>query len=369
MASVLRQSLKLGMMPADGIGKEVLPAAQRVIEALGSAIPRTTFVPLLAGWEEFNRRGKAMPQETLDALKECDGAMFGAVSSPSHKVEGYSSPIVALRKHLDLYANVRPVSSVPIPGQDSSKKVDLVIVRENTECLYVKQEEISGEGEDRVALATRKISARASSRIGRMAFDIAARRGQEREAARAAGKDVLWKGEPKVTIIHKSNVLSVTDGLFRETVRAVKEGAGGEKYNGVKLEEQIVDSMVYRMFREPEFFDVCVAPNLYGDIISDGAAALVGSLGLVPSINAGDNFIMGEPVHGSAPDIEGQNIANPIASIRSAALLLSSLGYVEPAARINAAVDAVLIEGRYLTPDLGGKSTTTEVTEEVLKRI
>ncbi|KIR36138.1 homoisocitrate dehydrogenase [Cryptococcus deuterogattii MMRL2647] len=370
MANVLKRSaLKLGMIPADGIGKEVLPAAQRVIEALGSSIPKTTFVPLVAGWEEFNKNGKALPDDTVSALRECDGAMFGAVSSPSHKVAGYSSPIVALRKHLDLYANVRPVSSVPIPGQPSAKHVDLVIVRENTECLYIKQEEISGEGEDRVALATRKISAKASSRIGRMAFEIALRRGQEREAARAAGKDVWWKGEPKVTIVHKSNVLSVTDGLFRETVRAVKEGKGGEKYAGVTLEEQIVDSMVYRMFREPEFFDVCVAPNLYGDIISDGAAALVGSLGLVPSINAGDNFIMGEPVHGSAPDIEGKNIANPIASIRSAALLLSSLGYVEPAAKINAAVNAVLVEGQYLTPDLGGKSSTTEVTEAVLKRL
>ncbi|WVN85119.1 uncharacterized protein L203_100261 [Cryptococcus depauperatus CBS 7841] len=370
MANALkRTALKLGMIPADGIGKEVLPASQRVIEALGSQLPKITFLPLLAGWEEFNKNGKALPEETVVALKECDGAMFGSVSSPSHKVAGYSSPIVALRKHLDLYANVRPVSAVPIPGQPSDKLVDMVIVRENTECLYIKKEEISGEGDDRVAIAYRKISAKASSRIGRMAFDIAVQRGQEREAARAAGKNPWWKGEPKVTIIHKSNVLSVTDGLFRESVGAVKEGKDGKKYAGIKLEEQIVDSMVYRMFREPEFFDVCVAPNLYGDIISDGAAALVGSLGLVPSINAGDNFVMGEPVHGSAPDIEGKNIANPVASIRSAALLLSSLGYVEPAAKINMAVDAVLSEGRYLTPDLGGRSTTTDVTEAVLKRL
>ncbi|WWC96195.1 hypothetical protein V866_003062 [Kwoniella sp. B9012] len=368
-SAVKRTALKLGMIPADGIGKEVLPAAQRVLEALGSSIPKPTFIPLKAGWEEFQANGKALPDETVKILKEeCDAAMFGSVSSPSHKVAGYSSPIVALRKHLDLYANVRPVSSVPIPNQKSYHQCDMVIVRENTECLYIKKEEIkTNDDGSKIALATRQITSRASSRIGKMAFEIALRRGQERQQAKQAGKDVWWNGEPKVTIVHKSNVLSVTDGLFRESVRAIKEGT--DRYNGVKMEEQLVDSMVYRMFREPEIFDVAVAPNLYGDIISDGAAALVGSLGLVPSINAGDDFVMGEPVHGSAPDIEGQNIANPIASIRSAALLLSSLGYVEPASRINAAVDAVLTEGQYLTPDLGGKSSTTDVTEAILKRL
>ncbi|WRT67873.1 uncharacterized protein IL334_004847 [Kwoniella shivajii] len=368
-SAVKRTALRLGMIPADGIGKEVLPAAQRVLEALGSAIPKTTFIPLKAGWEEFNKNGKALPDETVKILKEeCDAAMFGSVSSPSHKVEGYSSPIVALRKHLDLYANVRPVSSVPIPGQYSPAQCDMVIVRENTECLYIKKEEIkTREDGSKIALATRQITSTASTRIGKMAFEIALRRGKEREQAKKDGKKVWWNDIPKVTIVHKSNVLSVTDGLFRESVRAVKDG--NERYDGIKMEEQLVDSMVYRMFREPEIFDVAVAPNLYGDIISDGAAALVGSLGLVPSINAGDNFIMGEPVHGSAPDIEGQNIANPIASIRSAALLLSSLGYVEPASRINAAVDAVLAEGQYLTPDLGGKATTSDVTDAILKRL
>lgn len=181
--------------------------------------------------------------------EECDGAMFGSVSSPSHKVAGYSSPIVALRKHLDLYANVRPVTSVShIGGIKAPHTVDMVIVRENTECLYIKKEEITTDpltGE-KVAFATRKISQGASSRIGKMAFEIAQRRGKER-----LEKPTFWKGEPKVTIVHKSNVLSVTDGLFRETVRAVKEQAGG-KYDGVVMEEQLVDSMVYRMFREPE---------------------------------------------------------------------------------------------------------------------
>ncbi|RXK36782.1 homoisocitrate dehydrogenase [Tremella mesenterica] len=361
-AAAIRSTLKLGMIPADGIGKEVIPCAQRVLEALGSAIPKPEFIPLLAGWEEFKKNGKALPEETIRVLKEeCDGAMFGSVSSPSHKVQGYSSPIVALRKHLDLYANVRPVSSVSgIPGP----KINMVIVRENTECLYIKKEEIHDSPQGKISFATRQISERASSRIGKMAFEIALRRAEERKVKNWEG---WWEGPSKVTIVHKSNVLSVTDGLFRETVRKVKEM--DERFKGVLMEEQLVDSMVYRMFREPEIFDVVVAPNLYGDIISDGAAALVGSLGLVPSINAGDDFVMGEPVHGSAPDIEGKGMANPIASIRSASLLLASMGYTTPAAKINTAVDSVLLQGKVLTPDLGGKSTTTEVTEEIIKRL
>jgi homoisocitrate dehydrogenase len=182
-------------------------------------------------------------------------------------------------------------------------------------------------------------------------------------------------------------VLSVTDGLFRETVRSVPQLNEG-KYDDVQIAEQLVDSAVYRyvplillslifclsyrlvsLFREPQIYDVMVAPNLYGDILSDAAAALVGSLGLVPSVNAGDNFVMGEPVHGSAPDIAGQGIANPIASIRSAALMLRHLGYTDAAARIDQAVDGVVREGQVLTPDLGGKSKTAEVVAEVLKRI
>lgn len=174
--------------------------------------------------------------------------MFGSVSSPSHKVAGYSSPIVALRKHLDLYANIRPVSSVPgTPGP----AVNMVIVRENTECLYIKKEEIHDNPDgSKTAFATRQITSRASERIGRMAFELALRRGQERAAPGAT--ETFWKGPPKVTIVHKSNVLSVTDGLFRETVRSVKENAAG-RYDGVDMEEQLVDSMVYRMFREVSF--------------------------------------------------------------------------------------------------------------------
>jgi homoisocitrate dehydrogenase len=160
----------------------------------------------------------------------------------------------------------------------------------------------------------------------------------------------------------------VSDGLFRETIKNLYAD-NEEKYADLRLNEQIVDSMVYRLFREPEIFDVVVAPNLYGDILSDGAAALVGSLGVVPSANVGDNFVIGEPCHGSAPDIEGEGIANPIATIRSAALMLEFLGYAQPASRIHNAVDANLSEGKIATPDLGGSSSTKEVVNDIIKRL
>lgn len=295
--------------------------------------------------------------ETL--REECDGALFGAVSSPTTKVAGYSSPIVALRKRLDLYANVRPVKTT------SSQKppIDLVIVRENTEDLYVKEERTfqATDGSGKVAEAIKRISERASFRIATMAGEVALRRQKVRDSGTQS-----VHSRPLITITHKSNVLSQTDGLFRETARAA---LAGPKYSHLAVEEQIVDSMVYKLFRQPSSYDVIVAPNLYGDILSDGAAALVGSLGLVPSANVGDKFAIGEPCHGSAPDIMGKGIANPIATIRSVGLMLEFLGLEEDAARIYAAVDGNLDEGRLLTPDMGGRAGTDEVVEDVLKRL
>lgn len=361
--STQTKSLKIGLIPGDGIGREVIPAGKQVLEALPKEDGLSfEFVDLLAGFELFKKTGVSLPDETVDILKsECDGALFGAVSSPTTKVEGYSSPIVALRKKLGLYANVRPVKSVDGANQ---RPVDLVIVRENTEDLYVKQERIyTLDDGTQVAEAIKKISETATQRIGKMAFEIAL----SRQKLRDSGSPSIHK-ESTVTITHKSNVLSVSDGLFRETVRKVYE-ANKDKYASVNVNEQIVDSMVYRMFREPHVFDVVVAPNLYGDILSDGAAALVGSLGVVPSANVGDEFVIGEPCHGSAPDIEGQGISNPIATIRSTALMLEFLGYTQPAARIYKAVDANLAEGKIVTPDLGGKSTTQEVINDVIRRM
>lgn len=319
-----------------------------------------SFVDLDAGFETFQKTGAALPDKTVDTLKsECDGALFGAVSSPTTKVAGYSSPIVALRKKLDLYANVRPVQTTP----SAKTPIDLVIVRENTEDLYVKEEKTyeAADGSGKVAEAIKRISERASFRIATMAGDIALRR----QKIRNSGVKSMH-ARPLVTITHKSNVLSQTDGLFRETARRALEA---EEYKHVIVEEQIVDSMAYKLFRQPSAYDVIVAPNLYGDILSDGAAALVGSLGLVPSANVGDGFAIGEPCHGSAPDIMGKGIANPIATIRSVGLMLEFLGEEEAAGRIYKAVDENLDEGRLLTPDMGGNSGTEEVVEDVLRRL
>ncbi|KAL2129262.1 hypothetical protein VTI74DRAFT_7999 [Chaetomium olivicolor] len=355
------RTLRIGLIPGDGIGKEVIPAGRRILEALPASLGlKFEFIDLKAGWETFEQTGVALPEETVSILKsDCDGALFGAVSSPTTAVKGYSSPIVALRKKLDLYANVRPVKTV----LTAPKPIDMVIVRENTEDLYVKEEKTVDTPDGKVAEAIKRISQRASSRIATIAGEIALRR----QKIRSAGHPSIHKG-PLVTITHKSNVLSQTDGLFRSTAREAL-AAPRFKDGGVAVEEQIVDSMVYKLFRQPEAYDVIVAPNLYGDILSDGAAALVGSLGLVPSANVGEGFAIGEPCHGSAPDIQGQGIANPIATLRSAALMLEFLNEEAAAAKIYAAVDANLEEGKLLSPDLGGTAKTEEVVQDILRRL
>jgi homoisocitrate dehydrogenase len=261
---------------------------------------------------------------------------------------------------MKLYGNVRPVKTVSNSGD---RPVDLVIVRENTEDLYVKEEKTYNAADgSKIAEAIKRISETASFDIASMAGDIALRRQRVREAS--ATRSIHNK--PLVTITHKSNVLSQTDGLFRETAR---KALAQPEYQLVEVEEQIVDSMVYKLFREPSHYDVIVAPNLYGDILSDGAAALVGSLGVVPSANVGRDFVIGEPCHGSAPDIEGKGVANPIATIRSTALMLEFKGEEEAAAKIYKAVDESLGEGKFLSPDLGGKASTEEVLMDVIKRL
>ncbi|KAL8811184.1 MAG: hypothetical protein Q9200_001995 [Gallowayella weberi] len=357
------RSLRIGLLPGDGIGREVIPAGRRILETLSHSLPLSfTFTTLPAGYTCFQETGTALPPKTVQTLRsECDAALFGAVSSPTKKVAGYSSPIVALRKQLDLYANVRPVKTV----STAQKQIDLVIVRENTEDLYVKEEKTydAPDGSGKIAEAIKRISEKASSRIATMAGDIALSRQKIRSQPDAPPS---VHSTPQVTITHKSNVLSQTDGLFRETARAALAAA---KFSKIHLEEQIVDSMVYKLFRNPEQYDVIVAPNLYGDILSDGAAALVGSLGLVPSANVGDDFVIGEPCHGSAPDIEGKGIANPIATIRSVGVMLGFLGEEEAAAKVERAVEGCLVEGRVVSPDLGGRGTTEEVLEDVLRRL
>ena len=327
---------RICVMPGDGIGQEVVPWAVETLQAAGLDCE---FVDAEAGWDCFQRRGVALPDETIATLEACDAGLFGAVSSPSYKVEGYRSPIVAMRRRFNLYANLRPVLSAPIAS--SRPGIDIMIVRENTEGLYIQREHSDGE----TAIAERVITRVASERIARMACELAAaRRGH-------------------LTIVHKANVLPETCGLFRRTAREV-----AEEFPGLEVDEVLVDTMALRLIRDPESFDVVVTTNLFGDILSDEAAMLVGGLGLAPAGNVGHELGVFEPVHGSAPDIAGKGIANPTAAILSAGMLLDFLGFLEEGDLVREAARACLEEGR-LTPDLGGSSTTQEVGEAIISRM
>jgi len=330
--------IKICLILGDGVGKEVIPAAAEVLNALSIGI---TFTEARAGFEHFQKAGNAIPDETLAAIESAGVALFGATSSPSTKVEGYRSPILAMRKAFDLYANLRPVQS--LPGKFSRPNLDLLIVRENTEGLYVGRERMEG---DDTAIAERVITRKGSSRIARVAYERANSRQQS-----------------KVTIVHKANVLKMTDGLFREECLKV-----AKDFPHITTKEMLVDAMSMRLIKDPENFDVIVTTNLFGDILSDEASALIGGLGVAPSANIGAKVAVFEPVHGSAPDIMGQGIANPIGAILTSAMLLDHLKQGDAASRVRGAVSSVIKDG-VLSKDLGGRATTREVTQAILRNL
>jgi homoisocitrate dehydrogenase len=329
---------QLVVIKGDGIGHEVIPAAVQVLAATGLAFEITH---TQAGWDCFQRCGTALPEETIDLCRRSDAILFGAVSSPSYKVEGYSSPIVGLRRKLDLFANLRPSQSWPVAT--SRPDIDLLIVRENSEGLYVRRERRDGD----TAIAERIITRQGSERIARIACEWAMRRRKH------------------LTIVHKANVLSETCGMFRQSALQV-----AKDYPGLDVDEMLVDAMAMRLVTHPERFDVIVSTNLFGDILSDEAAGLVGGLGLAPSANVGSTRspALFEPVHGSAPDIAGQGIANPIAAILAAAMLLDHWDETDRARRVRQAVEDAINNGPH-TPDLGGTATTEQVTQAIIERI
>lgn len=334
--------MRICVIPGDGIGPEVMGAATRVLRALA---PDAELHEAMAGWGAFERHGTALPEPTLAAARNADAILFGAVASPSHAVPGYRSPIVQLRRDLDLYANLRPVTSGANLASPT-EGCDLVIVRENTEGLYAGRERLEDDGA--TAIAERVITRRASARIARAAFELARRRATD-------------LGRPgRVTIVHKANVLRVSDGLFRETVLTV-----ARDFPELAVEEALVDVAAMRLAQSPARFDVLVTTNLFGDILSDVACIHGGGLGLAASANLGDSRGLFEPVHGAAPDIAGRGIANPLAAITCVAMLLEWRGRPEPAARLRAAIAATLRDGPR-TPDLGGDGTTATVTDAVL---
>lgn len=323
------------LIPGDGIGPEVIKAARIVLEASGVKI---NWEIVEAGEEVIQKFGTPLPNYVIDSIKKNKVALKGPITTPIGT--GFRSVNVALRQTLELYANIRPVKSYKgVPSRYSD--IDLVIVRENTEDLYAGIEHKIGEdAAESIKIITRK----ASERIARFAFELTKREKRK-----------------KVTVVHKANIMKYTDGLFLECVRKVSQ-----EYPEIVFEEMIVDAMSMKLVQVPNNYDVLVMPNLYGDILSDLAAGLVGGLGMVPGANIGDKEAVFEPVHGSAPKHKGKFVANPTATILAGVMMLKYLGESKAADRVEKAVVKVLEEGKYLTRDLGGNTGTIEYAEAVI---
>ena len=328
-------SYTITLIPGDGVGPQIVEAARRVIDASGVAI---NWEVVEAGEAVIEQHGTPLPQHVLDSIKKNRVALKGPLTTPVGK--GFRSVNVTLRQELNLYANVRPARN--LPGVETRYSgVDLVIVRENTEDLYGGIEHRVGKD---AAESIKIITREASLRIARFAFEFARREGRR-----------------KVTAVHKANIMKLSDGLFLECARQV----AGE-YPDIEFEEYIVDAMCMKLVQTPENYDVLLLPNLYGDIVSDLCAGLVGGLGVAPGANIGDEAAVFEPVHGSAPRHAGLNRVNPLATILSGVMMLKHLGEMDAAGRITAAVITVLQEKKSLTYDLGGSAGTSDMADAII---
>ena len=329
------------LIRGDGIGPEVTEAAQRVIEAAGVKID---WIDLPAGAGAVEEYGKVLPNHTIDQIDLHKVALKGPVTTPIGK--GFKSVNVQLRMRLNLYSAIRPVRSIE-GVKTRYEGVDIVVFRENTEGLYSGLENEIVEG---VITSLKVVTRKASERIARAAFTYCKERGRK-----------------KVTVFHKANIMKKSDGLFLDCVREVHQAIAPE----IEYEELIIDNACMQMVRDPSRFDVLLLENLFGDIISDLCAGLVGGLGVVPGANYGDDAAVFEAVHGSAPDIAGKDIANPLAVIMSGVMMLRHLGEDVQATRIRAAYDALLAEGNpaEITRDLGGTAGTRAFADAVIKRL
>jgi isocitrate dehydrogenase (NAD+) len=323
------------LIPGEGIGPEVAGAARQIIDASGAAI---RWEEVTARAEVERRGGGFVTDEAIASVWRNGYALKGPMTTPV--AEGPPSINVGLRKALDLYANLRPVKNLP-GVKTRFEGVDLVIVRENTEDLYsgIEHEVVPG-----VVESLKIITERASTRIARFAFEYARREGRKRVAA-----------------VHKANIMKLSDGLFLNSVRAV-----AREFGEIEYREVIVDNACMQLVLNPGQFEVMVLPNLYGDVVSDLCAGLVGGLGLVPSGNIGEKAALFEAVHGTAPDIAGRGIANPTALVLSGVMMLRHMGETGAAGRIQGAVEKVYREGRWVTRDVGGKATTAEFAKAVI---
>jgi isocitrate dehydrogenase (NAD+) len=330
---------RVTLIPGDGIGPELAEATTRVLDATGIGFE---WEPVEAGEATIATHGTPLPDGVLESVKRNKVALKGPITTPVGA--GFRSANVTLRQALGLYANLRPARSMK--GLDTRyEDVDLVIVRENTEDLYAGIEHMVGpDAAESIKIITRA----ASERIARFAFEYA-----------------VANGRHKVTAVHKANIMKLSDGLFLESCRTVAAAYEGR----VEFEDRIVDNMCMQLVQKPEIYDVLVLPNLYGDIVSDLAAGLVGGLGVAPGANIGPEAAVFEPVHGSAPKYAGLDKANPTALILSGALMLRHLGYPEEAARVESAVRDVIAEGRTVTSDLGGTTGTAAFADAIIGRL
>jgi isocitrate dehydrogenase (NAD+) len=326
------------LIPGDGIGPEVVDGVVRAINAAGVKIE---WEKVNAGAQAFEKHGTALPENVIESVKRNGVALKGPVGTPVG--EGFRSVSVKLRKELNLYANLRPIKS--LKGIKSRyDNVDIIVVRENTEGLYsgIEHEVVPG-----VVESLKIITEKASTRIAQYAFQYAES-----------------KNRKKITAIHKANIMKLSDGLFLKCARKVSQN-----YPKIQYEEMIVDNACMQLILNPYQFDVLLLENLYGDIVSDLCAGLIGGLGVAPGANIGDEYAVFEAIHGNAPDIAGKNIANPIALILSGVLMLEYIGENGAAKRISTAVKNAVMKGEMLTPDLGGVGTTTEITNRIIKEL
>ena len=329
---------RIAVIPGDGIGPEITEATLRILEAVGF---KAEWVYLDAGLPAIEKGLAAMPQATIEKVREIGTALKGPTTTPSGA--GHSSANVALRKALDLFANVRPAKTLPgLTGPFSNHKIDIIIVRENTEDLYAG---VEYQAHPDVAQAIKVITRPGCRRLHKYAFELV--REQKRK---------------RLTVVHKANIMKLTDGMFLEEFYKM-----AKEYPDVQADDILVDNCCMQLVTKPEKFDVLVTENLYGDIVSDLCAGLVGGLGLAPGANIGENCAVFEAVHGSAPDIAGKGVANPTALLLSAVMMLRHLGEHEMADRIQNSVIRVCDDGKCLTMDLGGKASTTEYTREVIE--
>ncbi len=327
------------LIPGDGIGPELAEATRRVLDASGAGFE---WEVVDAGEAVIDRYGTPLPEHVLQSIRRNRVAIKGPITTPVG--EGFRSVNVTLRQALGLYANVRPARSMK--GLETRyEDVDLVIVRENTEDLYAGIEHMVGpDAAESIKIITRA----ASERIARYAFEYA-----------------VANGRRKVTAVHKANIMKLSDGLFLDSCRTVAAAFEGR----VDFEDRIVDNMCMQLVQKPELYDVIVLPNLYGDIVSDLAAGLVGGLGVAPGANIGTEAAVFEAVHGSAPKYAGQNKANPTALMLSGVLMLRHLGETAAAERVEDAIRGVIAEGRAITYDLGGRAGTSDMTDAVIERL